>query len=235
MRTFVRIAVMSFAMAGLVRPAVALDATSLRRARHLVDKGQSALKKGRIAHAEKLFRQAIALEPVLPTSYTGLAAVFVARKHFGQALSTAREAEQRFLEFQKKLEEAQLQDRGLTSHALSSSRGPAMTGAQTPDIEKQLTTRRWTKVKKNPVPAEVYYIEGLCEVRTGQRARGIDDLEKCLRKDPEHGLAHYNLAVALFVQGDYHEAKRHLDRAVSLGIKANPMFVRDLDARLGTP
>ncbi len=234
MRGMVRTALVCLAMAGLVRPAAALNATSLRRARHLVDKGQSALQKGRVAHAEKLFREAIDIEPVLPTSYAGLAAAQVDQKQFAQALSTARQAEKRFIEFQKKLQEARLEDRGLTNNALSSARGPAMTGAQTPDIEKQLTTRRWTKVKKNPVPAEVYYLEGLCELRTRQRTKGIEDLQKCLQKDPKHGLAHYNLAVALFLSGDVHGAKQHLDRAVALGVKANPMFVRDLNARLGT-
>ncbi|NOZ79415.1 MAG: tetratricopeptide repeat protein [Acidobacteria bacterium] len=232
MRKAIRLCVISLTIVGCVRPALALNATSLRRARHLVDKGQSALARGRVAHAEKLFHEAITIEPVLPTAYTGLAAALVEQKQFAQALTVAREAQQRFVEFQKKLQEARIKDWGLHNNAMSGARGLAAGGTQAPAIEKQLTTRRWTKVTKDPVPAEVFYLEGLCELRTRQRQQGIKDLKECLRRNPKHGLANYNLAVALFLGGDLQGAKQHLDRAVALGVKANPMFVRDLDARL---
>jgi Tfp pilus assembly protein PilF len=232
MRRFISVFVLCIAAVGLSRPAGALDPTSLSRARHLVHKGRSALAKGRATRAEKLFREAIEIEPALPTAYAGLAAALVQQKRFGKALPVARQAEEKFVAFQKKVQQAQVQDRALRSGPLAATASQAGSATGAPDIERQLTTRRWTKVEKDPVPSEVYYLEGLCELRTGQRRRGIEDLETCLRKNPKHGLAHYNLSVALFLGGDLQGAKRHLDRALALGVKANPMFVQDLNARL---
>jgi tetratricopeptide (TPR) repeat protein len=66
----------------------------------------------------------------------------------------------------------------------------------------------------------------------GRRDEGVGFLELCLAINENHGLAHYNLSVALLGLGQAEEAKEHLTAAVEAGVEAHPAFVADLERAL---
>jgi Tfp pilus assembly protein PilF len=51
--------------------------------------------------------------------------------------------------------------------------------------------------------------------------------------EPDSGMAHNNLAVALYFKGAYTEAMQHLERAKELGYSVDSRFVQGLQAKLG--
>ncbi len=65
-------------------------------------------------------------------------------------------------------------------------------------------------------PAEAEFRLGNLELRAGRPASAIEHYLQTLQVDPEHALAHYQLALALESQGHLDQALPHLDRALSL-------------------
>lgn len=215
-------------------------------------KGDTLLKKGKFAQAEKEFRRAIEQEERYPSPYLGLAAAMVATHRFEEALDTVEEAKQRFLRWKAINDIAGLQNqqhyadreratqdfaRNLREKAAASSTED-QTANQVIKQETMAAGRdRMLSDRLNPeemagIPAQVFYLEGLALLRLGRRDEGIQALEDCLIIDPSHALSHYNLAVALFTAGDVPDAKQHLDLAVANGATPHPQFVADLTAAL---
>ncbi len=236
----------------------AYNTAALNRARSKVTKGQKLLKKESFASAEKAFRQAIELWPELPSAHLGLGAALVGQKQFADAEPVLEGAEAKFVAFEKWLQKMDLASRQWSGNreSLATGGGAAAygTGAGgagmdavragrdrdlTPLIQSRLaetpgvTTGRWKVDEFAVIPAQVFYFEGLCKLRTGDRAGGVEALRRCLILDPGHGLAHYNLAVALFMGRDAAGAREQLDAAVAAGVKPNPRFVADVEKATG--
>lgn len=240
------------AVATVAASALAIDAQRISLARTSVAKGEKLLAKGKAAEAEKAFRSAIEIEPAVPTSYLGLARVMVTEQRFTDALPVLEQAKDRYaawekvvrqtqLELQKQAEEetrrlAELQAQqqakvgpfGPTASQQStmSRTTAALARART---EEYLAKREWRPEQFEAIPAEVFYLAGLANARTGQRDKAIDEWLLCTGLEPGNGLAHYNLAVALFARGDVAAAKQHLDEAVDAGFAPNPAFAADLE------
>lgn len=234
----------------IAQGSVSLDA-KLKRAQAKIAKGQRLLTEGSFTGAEKAFREAMKLRPDLPGAYVGVGAALVGEKKFAEALPVLHDAETKFVEFERKVQSAQLQSQqwagnresvGIshveTTHpgADYSSRG---THRSLVDVIQErlaadpgLKPKRWSVEELAVIPAQVFYFEGVASLRSGDRAAGVRALRQCLLIDPNHGLAHYNLAVAEFMAGHAKEAKGHLDAAVAAGVKANPKFVSDVNAAL---
>jgi Flp pilus assembly protein TadD len=81
------------------------------------------------------------------------------------------------------------------------------------------------------IPAHLYYLQGVASIRTGQKVAGIERLERCLSIDGNHGLAHYNLAVALYSIERFPEAGRHIQDAIAAGIEPPPELIAEIEAR----
>lgn len=213
-------------------------------------KAEKLFKKEDYAKAEDLFRQAIDIEPLLPTAHLGLGATLVALKRFPEALEALEMAEEKYVAWDHSLAEAELQQRQEAFRAsqefdtfLGTKRPGASTGAQATtgvvqnvasrlETEQHLTVRRWDLQQIQRIPPQIFYLEGVAHLRLGQPEEGIEALRICLALDQSHGLSHYNLAVALFGIGEAQEAKSHLDSAVAAGVEPNPQFVADLEKAL---
>jgi tetratricopeptide (TPR) repeat protein len=213
-------------------------------------KAEKLLAKEDHAKAEKLFREAIEIEPSLPTAHLGLGAALVGLKRFPEALEALQMAEEKYVAWDHSLAEAELQQRQEAFRAsqefetfLGTKNPGAATGAQATsgvtrnvgnrlESEQHLTVRRWDMEEVQRIPPQVFYLEGIAQLRLGQPEKGIEGLRICLALDPSHGLSHYNMAVALFGMGDAQEAKTHLDSAVAAGVDPNPRFVADLEQAL---
>jgi len=65
-----------------------------------------------------------------------------------------------------------------------------------------------------------------------QFAKAASVLKKAERLDPKYPLLHFNRSLLEFYQGNYAQAKTHLDRAKALGYKPDPAYESDLGAKL---
>ena len=237
-------------------PAEALSKDRTKLARSKIAKAEKLVEKTEFAGAEKLFRNAITTEPLIPTAYLGLGKALVGQRRYAEALAALEEAEQRFVEWEQAINIADLLKRQVADRQLQAARdlqaaatdrsGPL--NARTPQTalgagggrEQRIQTEqfifreRWQLEGFEAIPSQVFYLEGISYLRTNRRALGIEALEVCLLIDSNHLLAHYNLAVALFTQGDFAEAKVHLDAAVKGGAEPNDRFVTDLELALAS-
>ena len=247
---------------GLALPARAVDPNNLKRAQRKVTKAQKLLEKEQFARAEKLCREAISIEPVLPSGHLCLGAALVGEKNFVAALPVLDEAQTRFVAYQQELEKARLKQKQVayqqrqewdtqaqSQGIATSGHAPTVAGGSAADtqtnrrvstlggrdlaVQEHLVEKRWEMDEFSAVPAQVFYLKGVAYLRTGKRDQGMKALSSCLERDKKHGLAHYNLAVALFMKGDAAGAKSHLDAARSAGVKPNPRFVADVESKLG--
>jgi Tfp pilus assembly protein PilF len=66
-----------------------------------------------------------------------------------------------------------------------------------------------------------------------QDDKAVESAQQAVTLEPDSGMAHNNLAVALYFKGEYNEAKQHLERAKELGYSVDPRFVQGLNAKLG--
>ncbi len=218
-------------------------------ARASVEKGDALMQKERYEAAEKAYRKAIDNEATLPTAYHGLGRALVAQQRFGEAIDALEEAKDRYVRWaqeEKSTEMEARQDAAARARAFQDLQNTQKIRQTAPgtspaadltrmaanriETERYLAGKNWKYEDLEAIPADVFYLDGLAHLRTGDKEGGIRELDTCLVLEPEHGLAHYNLAVALFTSGQVRAAKEHLDAAVAAGVDANPQFVAALDA-----
>ncbi len=237
--------------------AEALGKDRLKLARSQAAKAEKMVEKSEYVGAERLFRNAISIEPLLPTAYLGLGKALVGQQRYAEALDVLEQAEQRYVEWEQAVQigdltkrvvaERQLQSiedvratisgRNSASSRGSSQPGQVGIGQLTPEKiqTEQFLFRNHRELEGfHAIPAQVFYLEGISYLRTNQRTKGIEALRVCLLTNRRHYLAHYNLAVALFTQGEFDEAKTHLDSALKGGVEPHGNFVADLDLALGS-
>ena len=238
------------AILAVVAAAPAFGAGSrLAVARASVEKGDKLMQKERYEAAEKAYRKAIDNEPTLPTAYHGLGRALVGEQRFAEAIEALEEAKERYVRWaqdEKSTEMEARQDAAARARAFQDLQntqkirqsGPGTSPAA--DLTRMAATRiateqylagkNWKYEDLEAIPADVFYLDGLARLRSGDKENGMRELDTCLVLEPEHGLAHYNLAVALFTSGQVRAAKEHLDEAVAAGVQANPHFVADVEA-----
>ena len=235
---------LTFGLAVLIAvPCAALDSKGVARAQSQIGKGEKQLEKGNYDKAEQYFENAIEIQPELPMSYVDMAAVRIGQERFADALELLDQADRRYVEWQQLEQEMQLagqqsantQARDMAfmdDGGAGRITGGAQARSQRNNIndQKHLADNQWGGKENDPRPAQLFYLKGVAEVRLGHRDEGIAALQECLDRDPTHGLAHYNLAVALFGKGDIAGAKQHLEAAQEAGVQANPKFVEAVEA-----
>lgn len=230
-------------------PAESVDPQRLAVARAKTGKAEKSLAREDATRAEALFREAIASEPAYPTAHLGLGTLLVAQQRFVEAIPTLEEAKQRYVRWAQSERETEMEarreaaerarefadlQRQQATRGRPGQAGPASSpltamAANRVATKDYLARRGWLMENLQAVPAQAFYLQGIAYLRTGNRERGIDEMRACLAVDEGHGLAHYNLAVALFAAGDTALAKEHLDAARAAGVNPNPIFAADLD------
>ena len=234
----------------------ALGKDRLKMARAQIAKAEKLVKKTEFVGAEKLFRNAIATEPLIPTAYLGLAKALVGQQRYADALATLEVAEQRYVDWEQAIQLGDMQKRLVAARQLQEAQdlqataaeragpqntrgpqkalGPGQATAQRIQTEQFIFRERWALEGFEAIPSQVFYLEGISYLRTNRRTLGIEALEVCLLINSKHQLAHYNLAVALFTQSEFSEAKTHLDEAIAGGVEPDARFVADLELALAS-
>jgi len=80
----------------------------------------------------------------------------------------------------------------------------------------------------NPQNVEVHTNLGVAYHRKGELDKAIYEYKQALHLNSNYGGAHSNLATAYFEKKHYQLAVKHSDRALELGFKVNPNFLKDL-------
>ena len=238
-----------------VASAATIGKDRLRLARSHAAKGDKLVKQTEYVGAEKKFRSAIEVEPMLPSAYLGLGKALVGQQRYGEALAVLEEAEKRYVQWEQMIQIGQMQKQQLAERQLQSVRdvqaavsdksgilagsapepgqaAPGQLTQQKLEAEKFLFRENREMEGFRAIPSQVFYLEGISYLRTNRRALGIEALRVCLTINNRHELAHYNLAVALFTRGDIEDAKTHLDAAVAGGVEPHKGFVVDLERAL---
>jgi tetratricopeptide (TPR) repeat protein len=214
----------------------AVDSDAVARANSQIAKGDVALQKSEYAAAEKRYRKASQIAPEVPSAYLGLGAALVGQQQYAAALESLAEAERRYLAYDQLVEESGR--RAIASMEETELKVETITGTYKVDqhgpTNQILSTRHVAELNlsgDSSIPATLYYLQGVASLRTGQKIAGIERLERCLEIDDAHGLAHYNLAVALFSIDRIDEAADHLKSAVAEGIQPPQQLVADIEVR----
>lgn len=223
----------------LAVPGVGEERADLSRAKNVVAKGDSQLVKNNFSKAEELYRTAIDIEPRLPSAHLGLGAALVGQQRYDEAIAVLGEAERLYAEYESETLEAQQK----ATNAVEDGQRQAQVFKETYGAFQRVPHNLGMGTQAmgllnfdatNVTPAQLYYLQGISLLRGAQKQQGMERLHRCLELDPGHGLAHHNLAAALFTDGQAQQAKHHLDAAVAAGVDPSPMLVADIERVLGT-
>lgn len=81
-------------------------------------------------------------------------------------------------------------------------------------------------IRINPGYVEAYNNLGIVYSARGERQEAISTFKKAIEIEPNDGTSYANLAVEYYYEQNYDLAARYSDRAIGLGAKVNPEFLR---------
>src|SRR5713101_616185 len=209
--------------------------------------GQELLYAENWSEAEREFRAAIALDPLLVLAHYSLGQTYMSEKEYTQAVKAFTACRQAYLDIsalqgrndvradQSRDEEIQeLRDsiRRIQGGTLKIA-APEMTVAKLESrIQELESLRRRGSGGASEVPAEFSLALGSAYYRSGALAEAQREYEAALKVRPRLGEAHNNLAVVYMTQGRLQDAAEHMKAAEKAGFHVNPRFKADLEKRL---
>jgi tetratricopeptide (TPR) repeat protein len=239
---------------GLIHPpsvaAVKVTEQAHREALEHYRAGQELLYAENWTDAEREFRAAVKLDPLLVLAHYSLGQVYMALKQYPDAVKAFTGCRQAYLDIaalqdvdktqvdQRREEEIQqLRDGIRILHSASARQRE--TGQRENSILKleQRILDLETSKRRGPtgaiqVPAEFSLALGSAYFRSGALADAEREYGAAVKARPKFGEAHNNLAVLLMLQGRLPEAKDHLKSAEKAGFHVNPVFKADLEKKL---
>jgi tetratricopeptide (TPR) repeat protein len=211
--------------------------------------GQELLYAENWTDAEREFRAAVKLDPLLVLAHYSLGQVYMALKQYPDAVKAFTGCRQAYLDIaalqdvdkaqvdQRREEEIQQLRDGI--RILQSSARQRETGQRENSIlklEQRIldleTSKRRIPSGAIQVPAEFSLALGSAHFRSGALADAEREYGAALKARPKFGEAHNNLAVVLMLQGRLPEAAEHLKSAEKAGFQVNSAFKADLEKRL---
>jgi tetratricopeptide (TPR) repeat protein len=213
--------------------------------------GESFLYAEDWTQAEREFRAAIALDPLLVLAHYSLGQTYMSAKEYPSAVRAFTGARDAFLQLaalgakdavkadqQREDEIRELRDgirRVQNQYTQMTARN------QQPDnailrLESRIKDLETFKQKSLAgvveVPAEFSLALGSAYFRTGALADAQREYEAALKVRPKFGEAHNNLAVVYMLEGKVQDADAHLKQAEKAGFHVNPLLKADLAKRL---
>jgi tetratricopeptide (TPR) repeat protein len=210
--------------------------------------GQTALQAERWDEAEREFKAAIALDPLLELAHYGLGQTYMATKRYveavrayvatrdafhraaGEQITNNVDAERRLDEQIRSLRDTR---RALESGRLRSSGMNVVAKMnQIDDQIRQLEASRRRDATGAPVtPPYISIALGSAYFRTSAFADAEREWRAAVAAQPDLGEAHNNLAVVLMLTGRFDEAEREVQLAEKSGHRVSDAFKADLKAR----
>ncbi len=184
------------------------------------------LTQGDVAGAIAAYGQSLMLEPRNAAALNNLGAALIRAGRLQDAISTLQRAlviepgyRRALVNLGKALREAgRLPEAILCLREVISSEpnntsalinlGDALAGAGDVEESQRVLERA---ISANPALVEAYMTLGIVRLQAGQASRGLAELRTAVALAPNHPDAHANLAHALFVTGQWHEAWPHFE------------------------
>jgi Flp pilus assembly protein TadD len=211
--------------------------------------GQNALQRERYEEAEREFKEAIELDPLLELAHYGLGQTYMATKRYVEAVrayTATRDAFHRAATEEvtdtlasEQRADAQLralkdQRRFLESGKVRSINLQNMMARIDEQIRQLEASRGRQRDGQAPVtPPYISVALGSAYFRTNAFADAEREWRAAVAVDPKVGEVHNNLAVVLMLTGRLDEAEREVQLAEKNGHRVSDAFKADLKARKG--
>jgi pentatricopeptide repeat protein len=226
-----------------------------------LEQGKALFAKGKYGQAEKKFRECLNMFPKNADANYFMAQILLKKNDLEKALESIEAAKTYFSELSKlysythqdmlnklreqkqQLEETNRQIEAnlavLQSGQRSEQTQAAISNAQG-DIQqnKNLIVQIDSQLNK-PVPmvmetpAGYFNIHGNILFKLKNYQGAAEQYLETIKREPRHELAYNNLAAVYFIAKQYDKALAVLQQAEAKGIKVNPQFKKDLEARVG--
>jgi tetratricopeptide (TPR) repeat protein len=214
--------------------------------------GQSLMYAESWPEAEREFKIAIGLDPLLVLAHYSLGQTYMSMKEYPKAVTAFKGARQAFLDGaalaatdqvkadQRRDEEIrELRD---AVRLIRSQEARMRAAGQQPDnailkLEsrvRELETFKQKGAGTMDVPAEFSLALGSAHFRTGSLDDAQREYEAAVKVRPKFGEAHNNLAVVYMLQGKLAEAETQVQQAEKSGYRVNPQLKVDLAKRKGS-
>jgi len=247
MRSPVSVAILLGAL--VFAPAVQAQSSDQKRAVQHLRAGQEALQSERFDEAEREFKSAIDLDPLLELAHYGLGQTYMATRRYVEAVKAylaTRDAFNRAAADQitNKVEgDRRLDDqiRYLRDARRAVESGRVRTSGvnvttKLAEIDGQIRQlegmrRRGDQGGTPQTPAYISIALGSAYFRTSAFTDAEREWRAALQADPKLGEAHNNLAVVLMLTGRLEEAEREVQLAEQSGHRVSEAFKADLKAR----
>jgi tetratricopeptide (TPR) repeat protein len=254
MQPLLAVAALSTLLAAAATPVLAAGPVDEQARREALDHfrlGQSHMYAEAWPEAEREFRTAVKLDPLLVLAHYSLGQTYMAMKEYPKAVSAFTGARQAFLDVAalastdqvradqrrddeiRELRDAVRLIRGMTQRMQAQGHDPEMDILKLESRINELETyRRKGNTGSTEVPAEFSLALGSAYFRTGAVAEAQREYEAAVKVRPKFGEAHNNLAVVYMMQGKLQDAEVHLKQAEKAGFPVNPRLKEDLSKRL---
>jgi tetratricopeptide (TPR) repeat protein len=197
--------------------------------------------------AEREFREAIRLDPLLAAAHYGLGQVYMATKRYPDAVrayASCRDAfhaqdSDRLMNEKAAEQRIEAQVRALRDYLrlLQSGRyksgGLAVSAIQRTETQIRDLERRKYRGEHNALetPPGVSLALGSAYFRTSAFGDAEREYRAALDADADLGEAHNNLAVVYLLTGRLDEAEKAVQKAERAGFRVNPQLKNDIEAR----
>jgi len=211
--------------------------------------GQEQLQAEAWDEAEREFREAVRLDPLLTPAHYGLGQVYMATKRYPEAVKAYRDCRDAFhaedslqlmnnKAMEQRLEE-QIQTLKQSVRGLQSGRtqttNTMVTIQRLEDQIHDLERRRHRRGNEAlPTPPGVSLALGSAYFRAGAMADAEREYLDAVKTNPRLGEAHNNLAVVCLLTGRIDDAERHVRLAEQVGFRVSPQLKQDIAARRAT-
>ena len=210
--------------------------------------GQQALQVERWEEAEREFKTAIGLDPLLELAHYGLGQSYMGMRRYAESVIAYRKCRDVYhdsesarmandVDAQRRLDD-QIRSLRDEKHALETGRVrtqnvQASVNRLDTEIAGLETQRQRDRNGAPQTPAYISIALGSALFRTGAFPEAEQEWRNAVAVDPSIGEVHNNLAVVYMLTGRFDEAEREIKLAEKNGFKVRESFKADLKAKKG--
>jgi len=208
--------------------------------------GQQALHAEAFEKAEREFRVAVGLDPLLTLAHYGLGQAYMGLKQYADAVRAFQGCREAFLALGNlggkntaELDRRRTEEIQALRESIAILRRNATLESRNQNNIRQMEERVRDLERMGQsggvgydVPAEVPFSLGSAYYRAGSLSDAEREYQAALKANPKLGEAHSNLAVIYLLTERPAEAKKEIQAAEKAGYRVNPQLKKDIDSKL---